>query len=177
MSPGKFPVASCFSRRFSKISKWDWLRLLSLPASVLETLHTTFKAKFLLFTALWLSCMWALMSFRPDILRIYLPSENPEARKPNAGFKQLSPWGEFLQLLLSSHFQGTYLVVWSWLCISATPIGLFTFSCGKIFSTSPQVFPINISSVNSYNFDVVMEEVVSSGSSYSIIVATNTVQI
>ena len=105
MSPGKFPVASCFSRRFSKISKWDWLRLLSLPASVLEILHTTFKAKFLFFTALWLSCMWALLAFRPDILRIYLPSENPEARKPNAGFKQLSPWGEFLQLLLSLIFR------------------------------------------------------------------------
>ena len=31
--------------------------------------------------------------------------QDPQARKPNAGFKQLSPWGELLQLSLSSQFK------------------------------------------------------------------------
>ena len=37
--------------------------------------------------------------------------QDPQARKPNAGFKQLSSWGELLQLLLSSQFKAP-----TWCC-------------------------------------------------------------
>ena len=110
VSPGWVPIASCFSG----ISKWVWPRLLSnycfcpgsrkvwdfcaRPLRVESLSHSLLALPKGSPTGLQSQMSWGLI----------FPVQNPWAGKSNVGLGLLTPWGEPLQLWLSSSLWVTY---------------------------------------------------------------------
>lgn len=144
ISPKEVLVASCLSRRLSKISRSVLPRLLSNPYLGISE-HERFCV----------CSLWSEFASYSHLTPPYaspreiqsqvfwgfiFPEKNPQAGPANVGLRPLTPWGKPLQLGLPSHLwvihpRGVgldYSVSLSFLKISLL-ILLCIFSCGKSF--------------------------------------------
>lgn len=182
ISPKGVLIASCLSRKLSKISKSVWPRLLSNPYFGISE-HERFCV-----CSLWSESAsyshLALPYASPGGIQsqvfwgLIFPEQNPQAGPANVGLRPLTTWGKPLQLGLPSHLWVIhardvgldYRVSLSFLQISLL-IFLCIFSCGKSF-LSLQIILMDSWSVSSCNL-LCPEEEVSPGSFYSAILATH----
>ena len=126
MSQGWAPVASCPLEGSPRLASGSEPGSFQIIASALGLGRVRFcmcplRVESLFPTALWLSCTQAPLPSSPDAWGLVFLVLEPQAGEPNVGLRPLVPWGEPLQLCLSSCLWVTYMGCGSWLYRISTP--------------------------------------------------------
>lgn len=167
------PVAFCLSWRLSKISTWVWIRLLQINTSpldlgVCEILSAPCKRSLCFLQPFCSPESKPCWSSKPSVLGALIPGTDIPGWRADIGLGSLTPWGESLQLWLTSHLC-TY---WTIPCLHYTYLSryfIISLVVGAL-SASLLVILIDSCSINSSIFGGPWEKV-SSRSFYSAILA------
>ena len=118
MSPGGGLVASCLWEVLQKSESGSPPGSFQMTASMLELgvceiLCMPFKSGISIFTALQLSSTQVPLAFKARCFRgLSFLCRTPRLGAPKVRHRPLAPWGEPLQMSLSSHLCITYVGVW-----------------------------------------------------------------